>query len=334
MRALLYVGSAVLLAVITWADYFTGYELGFFIFYFVPVALTAWYGGRTPGIAFAVASGICWFLSDLLAHHPYSNALLIYWETFMRLVSFLITALTLSNVRGDLRHREDLLHVVSHDLRAPLGAIVGQARLLRKRPDSDAFVTGRVDAILRSATRMNAMIEDLLDAARTDSHQLLLQARPVDVGAYLSELLDRSAPVLEVDRVRLLVDGAGGLVARADPNRLDRIVLNLLTNALKYSPTESPVELGVTAAGGWVTISVADHGPGIPPADLPHVFDRFYRGEQTAARGGLGIGLYSVRLLVKAHGGTVRVEPGREGGTTFHVALPASPRSATAPPPG
>ncbi|HEX9402599.1 MAG TPA: HAMP domain-containing sensor histidine kinase [Anaeromyxobacter sp.] len=331
MRALLYAGAVLLLAIITWVDYATGYELGFFIFYFVPVALTAWYGSRKAGIAFAFASGLCWYISDRISHHPYSNALLIYWETFMRLVSFLTTALTLSHIRNDLRQREDLLHVVSHDLRAPLGALVGQAAMLRKRSDRDAFAKARVEAILRCASRMDAMIEDLLDAARTESHQLRLEVGPVDVGTYLSELLDRSASLLEVDRVRLVLDGAGGLVARADPNRLDRIVLNLLTNALKYSPTESPVELGAAAAGGWVTISVADHGPGIPDEDLPHVFDRFYRGERTAARGGLGIGLYSVRLLVEAHGGTVRAEPGRHGGTTFRVALPASAGSEAAP---
>lgn len=331
--ALRYAGAAVLLAAITWLDYATGYGFGFFIIYFVPVTLTAWYGSRTAGIAFAVASGICWYLAERLSHHPYPNALVIYWETFMRLVSFLTVSVTLSHIRRELRRREDLLHVVSHDLRAPLGALVGQAMLLRKRSDGDAFVTGRTEAILRCASRMDAMIDDLLDSARTDSNQLLLQTQPVDVGAHLSELLDRSAPVLDVDRVRLVVHG-GGLVARADPNRLDRIVLNLLTNALKYSPAESRVELGATATGGWVTISVADHGPGIPGGDLPHVFDRFYRGQHTAARGGLGIGLYSVRLLVEAHGGTVRAEPGREGGTIFRVALPASSGSESAQPSG
>ena len=325
-RVLLYACSAVLLAAISWIDYVTGYEFGFFIFYFVPVAVAAWYGSRTAGVSFAVAAGVCWYLSDRLSLHPYSHALLIYWETFMRMVSFLTIALTLSHIRRDLRRREDLLHVVSHDLRAPLGALVGQAMLLRKRSAGDAFATARVEAILRCSSRIDAMIEDLLDSAREESHQLRLEVRPVDVGSHLSDLLDRSAPMLEVGRIRMTLDRVGGLIAVADPNRLDRIVLNLLSNALKYSPTETVVELGAAERGGRITISVADHGPGIPEKDLPHVFDRFYRGERTAARGGLGIGLYSVRLLVEAHGGTVWVEPGLQGGTTFHVALPASPQ--------
>jgi signal transduction histidine kinase len=331
-RSWLYAGAAALLAAITWIDYVTGYEFGFFIFYFVPVTLAAWYGSRKAGIAFALVAGICWYLSDRLSLHPYSNAWLIYWETFMRTVSFLITAGTLSHIRSYVRQREDLLHVVSHDLRSPLSVLVGQATLLKKRSEGDAFVRARVEAILRSATRMDAMIEDLVDSARKESQQLRLEVGPVDVGAYLSELLDRSAPLLDGKRIRLTLGGAGGLIALADPNRLDRIVMNLVSNALKYSPAESMVELGAAAGGGWVTISVADHGPGIPSEDLPHLFERFYRGQRTAARGGLGIGLYSVRLLVEAHGGTVRVEPGSQGGTTFHVALPMAP--APIPRPG
>jgi signal transduction histidine kinase len=324
MRELLYVGAAVLLAAITWVDYVTGYEFGFFIFYFIPVALAAWHGSRNAGVIFALASGVCWYVSDRLSLHPYSNALLIYWETLMRMVSFLTTALTLSHIRGDLRQREDLLHVISHDLRAPLGALVGQATMLRKRVTGDEFATNRAQAVLRCAARMDAMIQDLVDSARNDSHQLRLQPEPIDIAAYLSELIERSAPLLEAGRVRLSVDQAAGMIALADPGRLDRILLNLLTNALKYSPQESAVEVGAAASEGWVTINVTDHGPGIPSADLPHVFDRFYRGQGARARGGLGIGLYSVRLLVEAHGGRVRVTPGRQGGTTFGVALPAA----------
>jgi signal transduction histidine kinase len=324
-RVSILAGATVLLAAITWIDYLTGYEFGFFIFYFIPVSLVAWYGSGRGGVAFACLAGACWYLSDRLSPPHYSNALLIYWETFMRLVSFLTTAVTLSHIRSDLRQREDVLHVVSHDLRSPLAALVGQAEVLRKRIGGDGYATARIDAILRCASRMDAMIEDLVDSARNASNRLELQLSPVEVGAYLAELLDRSGSQLETGRVRLLVEDGARLFARADPSRLDRIVVNLLSNALKYSPSGSPVELGVATGGDWVTISVSDHGPGIPGEDLPHVFDRFYRGKRTAARGGLGIGLYSVRMLVAAHGGAVTVEPGCLGGTTFRVALPASP---------
>jgi len=100
--------TVALLAFTTWLDYVTGYELGFFIFYFVPVSVAAWLIGRRAGVVIALASGGCWFLSDRMAHHPYSNALFIYWETTMRLVSYLTTALTLSRIRDHLVERDRL----------------------------------------------------------------------------------------------------------------------------------------------------------------------------------------------------------------------------------
>jgi len=98
-HALVNSGCAVLLVILTWIDYVTGYEFGFFIFYFIPVSIAAWYGGRRSGLAFALASGVAWFVSDRLSLHPYSKAFFIYWETFIRLVSFLTTALTLNKIR-------------------------------------------------------------------------------------------------------------------------------------------------------------------------------------------------------------------------------------------
>jgi len=320
----LYVGAAALLAAITWIDYVTGYELGLFVLYFAPVALVAWYGRRSAGLWFAVAAGACWFVVDWLNKPPYAKPLLIYWETFMRTASFVAIAAALGRIRSDLARREELLDVISHDLRSPLSVLVGQAQLLRRRLGHDAFVAARVDAILRCTSRMDHMIEDLLDSARKRSHRLALRLEPVRVGQYLPELIERCAPVMDVARIRLEQREDAALVARADPSRLDRIVVNLVANALKYSPPESVVELGATRADRWVEIRVADHGPGIAPADLPHLFERFYRSRRTAARDGLGLGLYSARLLVEEQGGTLRAEATPAGGATFVVARPAA----------
>jgi K+-sensing histidine kinase KdpD len=100
--------TLAVLALTTWLDYVTGYELGFFIFYFIPVSMAAWLLGRRAGVAFALASAACWFLSDRMAHHPYSSAYFIYWETAMRLASYLTTALTLARIRADTVERERL----------------------------------------------------------------------------------------------------------------------------------------------------------------------------------------------------------------------------------
>jgi signal transduction histidine kinase len=321
-RALLYAGSAALLAAITWVDYFTGYEFGFFVFYFIPVGLAAWFGSRGAGIAFAFAAAVCWYFADRLALHPYSNSVLIYWETFMRFVSNFTTALALSTIRKHVQAREDLLRVVSHDLRTPLSAVMGQAQILRRQGGEDSFTVARADAILRSAGRMNAMIEDLLDGARLESGQLRLELDDVELAPYLDELLGRMGESLEVNRVEVSIQAPGGARVRADPRRLERVLLNLVSNALKHGP-DGKVRLEVATQDGWVSISVVDGGQGIHPEDLPHLFTRFYRGREAHGPGGLGLGLYSARMMVEAHGGRIDAASSPGAGTRFRVRLPA-----------
>jgi signal transduction histidine kinase len=319
-----YASSAAALALITWIDYVTGYELGLFVLYFVPVGLAAWWGSRRAGLAFACAAAVCWYASDRLANHPYSQALFIYWETFMRLVSYLTTALTLSRIREGMRRQEDLLRVVSHDLRAPLGAVSGQAQILRSHAGGDPWVVARADAILRAAGRMDTMIGDLVDAARQEAGQLHLDLQPIELHGYVGEILGRMRGSLEVDRVDLAFAAQPPLVVRADPARLERVLVNLLSNALKYSPAAARVRVEAEARDGRVVLSVTDRGPGIAPEDLRHLFERYYRGRAARERDGLGIGLHSTRLLVEAHGGRIRVENAPEGGATFRVELPAA----------
>jgi signal transduction histidine kinase len=320
-RAWLYAGSAGLLAAITWIDYFTGYDLGLFVFYFIPVGLAAWYGSRSAGIVFAVVAAICWYFADLFALHPYSNALLIYWETFMRLVSNFTTAVALSAIRRHVQEREDLLHVVSHDLRTPLSAVIGQAQILRRQGREDSFAVARADAILHAAGRMDGMIEDLLDGARFESGQLHLKLESIDLAPYLGELLGRMGASLEVDRVEVFMPETGIVTVRADPRRLERVLLNLLSNALKYCP-EGKVRLEVESQDGWVSISIVDGGPGINPEDLPQIFKRFYRGREAKSRDGLGLGLYGARMMVQAHGGRIDAESSPGAGTRFRIKLP------------
>jgi signal transduction histidine kinase len=318
----LYAACAGLLAVITWVDYLTGYELGLFVFYFAPVGLAAWYGSRNAGMAFALASAACWYLADRLAQHPYSHALLIYWETFMRLVSYFTTALTLSAIRRHVQEREDLLHVVSHDLRSPLAAVVGQAQILRGRSEADSFAGARADAILRAASRMDGMIEDLLDGARLESGRLRLELETVDLRAYLGELLSRMGPSLEADRLDVSMPGSEPFTVRVDPRRLERALLNLLSNAFKYCP-EGRVRLEVERREAWVVLSILDEGPGIRPQDLPRLFTRYYRGSSAPSQDGIGLGLYGTKVLVEAQGGRIGVESSPGAGTRFRVELPA-----------
>ena len=217
---------------------------------------------------------------------------------------------------------EDLLRAVSHDLRNPLQIILLQGeRLLRLSEGADR-PRRAAEAVVAASRQMGGMIRDLVDAARMESGRLKLSCRSLDLRAWLPELVTMSAGVVDPARVRLSLP-ADLPLAWADPERLDRVVLNLLTNAFAHSPAGTEVEIRASAGEEELRVSVLDQGAGIPAADLPHVFERFYRGPAGSGADGLGLGLFISRLLVEAHGGHIAVEspPGRGATFTFTVPL-------------
>ncbi len=221
--------------------------------------------------------------------------------------------------------RDDLLRAVSHDLRNPLQIVLLQAERLQRLLDGTPLEKEKVSAqrIVHASKQMGIMIRDLVEAARMESGNLVLSLKPVEVGAFLQRLMAQSAGALETGRVRLEV--APGLPrANADPARLERILVNLIGNALKYSPGGTEVRVTAAAGEGKLLVSVADHGPGIEPEDLPRLFARFYRGQSAQRADGLGLGLYIVQMLVQAHHGRVWVESRPGEGATFTFTLPAA----------
>ncbi len=234
---------------------------------------------------------------------------------------------TLSDVTSLHRlqeQREAYVHTISHDLRNPLTVIIGQAGLLRRSLEK-AGMTGRelqgAEFILGSAQRMNALIQDMVDSARMESGQLHLNKQPVDLALFVTELLEGRAPVKGWERIS--IDFPVDLPpVSADPERLERIFVNLCTNALKYSSPDTPVLIKADVQDNEVVVCVSDQGVGIGPADLPHVFNRFYRAKNSRGPSGLGLGLYITRMLVEAHGGHITVESELGQGSTFHFTLP------------
>ncbi len=221
--------------------------------------------------------------------------------------------------------REDLLRAVSHDLRNPLTAVQGQAQVLLRALEQ-AGLTGReraaVEAILTGARRMNAMIQDLVDSARLEAGQLKLNPRPVDLPAFVLDLKGRLAEAMDTGRIYLETP-PGIPPVRADPDRLERILTNLFSNALKYSSPGSQVRVTLRRENPEVITAVSDCGPGIPPEELPHLFERYRRARaQPQRQGGLGLGLYITRKLVEAHGGRIWAESQVGVGSTFSFSLP------------
>jgi len=228
---------------------------------------------------------------------------------------------TIARLEETRQLQDDMLRAVTHDVRTPLQVIMLQAERLRHVADRDpARAVGSAQTILENARRIAAMVGDLVDAAQLERGGLKLELQPVRIHELIGGLLASSAGVLDTSRVQLELPEDLPAV-HADPSRLERILANLIGNALKHSEPGSTVRVGASAAASEVRIAVSDRGAGIPAEDLPHIFERFYRGQ--SARGeGLGLGLHIARLLAQAHGGDVLAESQLGVGSTFAVRLP------------
>jgi signal transduction histidine kinase len=226
---------------------------------------------------------------------------------------------TIRRLRDTTEQREDLLRAVSHDLRNPLQIVMLQVQRLLRLPEGHRAARPAA-AILSATRRMDRMLRDLADSARTESGTLELACAPVDLRPFVGAMLETADGVLEAVRVENAVPETLPPV-RADPDRLDRILTNLIGNALKYS--QDRVVVQAARDGTAVQVSVADHGKGIGHDDLPRIFDRYYRGNRHEGEG-LGLGLFIVRKLVEAHGGRIWAESLPGEGSTFTFTLPIS----------
>jgi signal transduction histidine kinase len=219
--------------------------------------------------------------------------------------------------------REEYVHAISHDLRSPLTVVSGHAQRLAQllSDGAEPQLVQSVEAILRGTRRMAVLIQNLVETARLEGDMLRLHLQPVDLPVFMRELLAQLAPLDAVERIQVEIPPMLPSVL-ADPDHLERIMMNLLLNAVKYSPLGSPVIVRVQLGAGEVITSVQDRGPGIAPSELPHLFDRYRRGIQAGEhREGLGLGLYIVKGLVEAHGGRVWVESAPGAGSTFSFSL-------------
>lgn len=231
------------------------------------------------------------------------------------------------------RMKDEFLATLSHELRSPLNAILGWTRLLRSRKFDEATTTRALETIERNAKLQTQLIEDLLDVSRIIQGKLRLNVRPIHLTAVIENALNTVRLAADAKAIQLesWLDPSVGLVM-GDPERLQQVVWNLVSNAIKFTPTRGRVEVRLESNGSYAQIAVSDTGQGIDPEFLPFVFDRFRQADSTVTRKhtGLGLGLAIVRHLVELHGGTVHVESQGEGlGTTFTVRLPLKNGSGT-----
>jgi len=225
------------------------------------------------------------------------------------------------------RLKDEFLGTISHELRTPLNAILGWTALLRRRPEDPETRARAVDTIDRNARAQAHLVDDMLDVSRIVTGELAIRVGPIDFGAAVAGAVDALRPAAQARHLGVEVDVPPSVrPMRGDRARLQQVVWNLVSNAVKFTPAGGRVLVSARRQGDAIELRVSDSGPGIPEDLLPHLFERFRQGDSSPTRrhGGLGLGLAIVRHLVELHGGTVRAEsPGDLGGATIVVRLPA-----------
>ncbi|MCA1578656.1 MAG: response regulator [Acidobacteria bacterium] len=222
--------------------------------------------------------------------------------------------------------KDEFLATLSHELRTPLNAILGWAEVLANSQIDPVISLRAIEVIRRNARMQVQLVDDVLDVSRIITGKLRLSAQPLDLGTIITAAVDGLRPAAEAKEIglQLQLDSPAGQVS-GDPDRLQQVAWNLISNAIKFTPKGGRVLVRLERVESNVEVIVSDTGQGIAPEFLPHVFDRFRQADATTTRafGGLGLGLAIVRQLVELHGGTVRADSeGEDLGSTFTFSLP------------
>jgi signal transduction histidine kinase len=231
------------------------------------------------------------------------------------------------------RAKDRFIAVLSHDLRAPLNAILGWTQLLRREVLDQNARNRAFETIERNARTQAKLIEELLDISRMAADRVQLSLGPIDVGALAQRVIEGALPRTDELGLELRFNVEPGLTVIGDRQRLEQVLSNVVANAIKYTPPPGRIEVDATRDGRYVKIVVRDTGKGIEPALLPHIFDMYTQERNyLASRSGLGLGLYIVKQLVELHDGSVSAESeGAERGAAFTIHLPVNDEVAALP---
>jgi signal transduction histidine kinase len=239
-----------------------------------------------------------------------------------QVVGAVITFRDMSHVRRLQRKREEYLALITHDLRAPLTTILGRAQLLVRWLTQHGLAREAASAtiVVESSIRMNEMIEDVLDRNRTDATMEAQHRLRIDLVTVVRQMLDQT--IAPDDHARVTLETIPTLPVVVDVEQIERVIVNVLTNALKFSSRDTPIVVQVYQQDTDAIIAVTDQGIGIAAEDIPHLFEKHYRAQTAAQIAGNGLGLYSSQLIAEAHGGRLDAESTLGVGSTFTITLP------------
>ncbi|PCI45514.1 MAG: HAMP domain-containing histidine kinase [Proteobacteria bacterium] len=232
----------------------------------------------------------------------------------------------LDKIQQLLGKMRDVSDNIAHDLRTPVTRLRGMAEAALMSKTSNHCENQEVLAeIINECDRLTGMINTMLEIAQSDSGALRLERKPVDMAALLHEVCDLFSPVAEDAGIDLKLElNATHLVVMGDQSRLQRLMANLVDNAIKFSPEGSRIRLAACKEGESICLFVIDSGMGIPEEDMPHIFDRFYRSDRSRTTLGNGLGLSYVKSIVTAHGGDIQIQSQLGSSTSVRITLPAS----------
>ncbi|WP_307037940.1 cell wall metabolism sensor histidine kinase WalK [Arthrobacter sp. B3I4] len=220
--------------------------------------------------------------------------------------------------------RNDFVANVSHELKTPVGAISLLAEALEASPGDEEAVRRFAKRMHKESTRLAALVQDIIELSRLQGANVAQQAHPVDINTVVAEAVDRSQLPAESKNIEIVVGGRTDAMVYGDQDLLVTALRNLIDNAIRYSPENTRVGIGVRSRDGLVAVSVSDQGEGLSPEDQERVFERFYRVDSARSRhtGGTGLGLSIVKHVMANHGGEVTLwsQPGQ--GSTFTIRLP------------
>jgi PAS domain S-box-containing protein len=269
------------------------------------------------------------------SRRDYVDADVLLAEEFARRVSSAVENARLFRKADELnRLKDEFLATLSHEMRTPLSAVLGWSRMLASGELDPVKAKQAIDAIQRNAQAQSRIVDDILDVARGMGGDLRLDLKPFDLVVTVRGSVETVSPAAAAKQIHIIVDAPVAVPIVGDPDRLQQVVWNLMSNALKFTPSGGRVTVAVGTGDGSAELRVADTGAGIPPAFLPYVFDKFRQADASFTRqhGGLGLGLAIARHLVELHGGSIEARSEGEGsGATFIVRLPLPQRPSGSP---
>jgi len=220
--------------------------------------------------------------------------------------------------------RADFLSMITHDIKAPLTVILGYTELLTEGESRPADMPPDILGHIReSGEKIHALVSNFLDVSRIEAGRLVLDRRLIDLGGVVAQAVDQHAWSARRKGLALSIESGRLPAVVADESQMERVVGNLVGNAIKYTPAGGVIQVTTGRHNGHVTVAVRDTGRGIPAHELPHLFEKYRRVRDKHRTEGTGLGLFIAKTIVEAHGGQIRVESAPGTGSTFTVLLPA-----------